>query len=280
MPPIFDGTVIIVEDEPAIADALSISLDMEGFRTRVASTGADCLKILESQASAFVVLDVGLPDQTGFDVLKTIRTRYTVPVLMLTARTEEIDRILGLELGADDYVTKPFSPREVVSRIKAILRRWSPEANPAVQDSRGTQKEKAATSIESSENNTAGPERDNTSDPDSADRNSAIAIPADQTRQYGPFSWSDEEKLIYYRGSRLALSPYEFGTLRLLLQRPGMVFSREQIMDHVWTEPEDSFDRAVDTVIKNIRNAIRKVDAKQEAIETRRGMGYCLRRDL
>ncbi len=241
MPPTFNGRVLIIEDEPAIADTLSIALDLEGFSTEVVRTGAKGLGSLNDNPDAFVVLDVGLPDQTGFEVLRQIREKYSVPVLMLTARTEEIDRVLGLELGADDYVTKPFSPREVVSRIKAILRRWNKS--------------------DTSENGEAAPD-----DTAGAKKDSRFRVDKDG-------------KEIYFLGQKLPLSPYEYGTLTFMLERPGMVFSREQIMDHVWTEPEESFDRAVDTVIKNIRNALRAVDPDQDIIETRRGLGYCIRRE-
>ncbi|MBI40133.1 MAG: DNA-binding response regulator [Leptospiraceae bacterium] len=250
MLPTFNGRVLIIEDEPAIADTLSIALDLEGFRTEVATTGARGLESLARDADAFVVLDVGLPDQTGFDILRQIRDKHSVPVLMLTARTEEIDRVLGLELGADDYVTKPFSPREVVSRIKAILRRWS------MADS-------------------SGRGNGDFSDPLQADSQSSEGSQSVR----GQFRLDGDAREIYFRESKLPLSPYEFGTLRLLLERAGMVFSREQIMEQVWTEPEESFDRAVDTVIKNIRNALRKVDPDQDIIETRRGLGYSIRRE-
>ncbi|MEQ8351958.1 MAG: response regulator [Leptospiraceae bacterium] len=248
MPPTFDGRVLIVEDEPAIADTLSIALDLEGFSTEVVHTGAAGLKALKSNPAAFVILDVGLPDQTGFEVLRQIRQNHSIPVLMLTARAEEIDRILGLELGADDYVTKPFSPREVVSRVKAILRRWNtvPDGDSSSADSTQSR-----------------PDEDGLGE-----------------RIYGPFRLDLSAQLIYFKEQKLPLSPYEYGTLRLLLDRSGMVFSREQIMDHVWTEPEESFDRAVDTVIKNIRNALRKVDPGSDPIETRRGLGYCIPREF
>ncbi|MCB1170448.1 MAG: winged helix-turn-helix domain-containing protein [Leptospiraceae bacterium] len=110
-----------------------------------------------------------------------------------------------------------------------------------------------------------------------AERDLADAPSPGSEGEAGEFRWNDAEMSIYFREHRLALSPYEFGTLRLLLSRPGMVFSREMIMDRVWTEPEDSFDRAVDTVIKNIRSALRKAGA-EDAIETRRGLGYCIRK--
>lgn len=115
--------VLVVEDEPAIADALVYALQTDRFEVSHALTGGDALQILGQQNFDFVILDVGLPDMTGFELCRKLRENSAVPVLFLTARDAEIDRILGLEIGGDDYVTKPFSPREVTARVRAILRR-------------------------------------------------------------------------------------------------------------------------------------------------------------
>jgi two-component system catabolic regulation response regulator CreB len=119
--------ILIVDDEPAIADTLSYALRAEGFTVDCCTLGSEALSRLASDTIDFVVLDVGLPDMTGFDVCRALRRHSDVPVLFLTARADEVDRIVGLELGGDDYVTKPFSPREVASRIRAISRRLKPE---------------------------------------------------------------------------------------------------------------------------------------------------------
>src|SRR5882672_9428064 len=118
-------SILIVEDEPAIADTLVYALKTEGFAPEWCATGRAGLAALEAKPFALVVLDVGLPDGSGFDVCKKIRARSAVPVLFLTARNTELDRVLGLELGGDDYLAKPFSPRELTARVKAILRRTS-----------------------------------------------------------------------------------------------------------------------------------------------------------
>src|SRR5688572_1324080 len=128
--------ILIVEDEPAIADTLIYALKTEGFAPEWCATGRAALAALGTKPFALVILDVGLPDGSGFDVCKTIRTQSPVPVIFLTARNTELDRVLGLELGGDDYLVKPFSPRELTARVKAILRRTngtlsSPEAAPA-----------------------------------------------------------------------------------------------------------------------------------------------------
>lgn len=115
--------VLVVEDEPAIADTLVYALKTEGFTPHWCTTGRAALEALAAKPFALVVLDVGLPDGSGFDVCKAIRARSSVPVLFLTARNSELDRVLGLELGGDDYLVKPFSPRELTARVKAILRR-------------------------------------------------------------------------------------------------------------------------------------------------------------
>lgn len=127
-----ERTVVVVEDEPNIADLLDMYLRDAGFRVLQGATGARGLELVEQHRPSLVILDIGLPDVDGFEVCRRIRTKSAVPVLFLTARDGEIDRILGLELGADDYVTKPFSPREVVARVKAILRRG--QAEPARAD--------------------------------------------------------------------------------------------------------------------------------------------------
>lgn len=116
-------TVLVVEDEPPIADTIVYALRTEGFEPVWKTTGAEGLAVLETQRVALVILDVGLPDMSGFDVCREMRRRVDVPVVFLTARSAEVDRVVGLELGGDDYVTKPFSPRELTARVRAILRR-------------------------------------------------------------------------------------------------------------------------------------------------------------
>jgi len=115
--------ILIVDDEPSIVDMISVALETEGFFPESSSTGADALVKLESSTIDLVILDIGLPDMNGFELAKQIRNHSKVPIIFLTARSNEIDRVVGLELGADDYVTKPFSPRELSARVKAVLRR-------------------------------------------------------------------------------------------------------------------------------------------------------------
>ncbi len=123
-----EQTIIVIEDDPNIADLVDTYMRAAGFRVLLAPTGARGLELISQHGPALAILDIGLPDIDGFDVCRRIREHSAMPVLFLTARDGEIDRVLGLELGADDYVTKPFSPREVVARVKAILRRGQPAA--------------------------------------------------------------------------------------------------------------------------------------------------------
>ena len=118
--------ILVVEDEPAIADTITYALETEGFEVVWCATGAAALERLGAEAIRLIILDVGLPDRSGFEVCKEIRKSSAVPIIFLTARTEEIDRVVGLEIGGDDYVAKPFSPRELSARVKAVLRRLSP----------------------------------------------------------------------------------------------------------------------------------------------------------
>jgi two-component system catabolic regulation response regulator CreB len=122
--------ILVVEDEPGIADTLVYALRTDGFDPQVAGTGAAALDALRAQAAALAILDVGLPDMNGFELYRRLREFSDVPVMFLTARTDEIDRVVGLELGADDYVAKPFSPRELVARVRGILRRTARPAAP------------------------------------------------------------------------------------------------------------------------------------------------------
>jgi len=218
--------ILIVDDEPAISDTLAYALRSEGYATESCTLGSQALARLESGKHDLVVLDVGLPDMSGFDVCRTLRRRSDIPVLFLTARSDEVDRIVGLELGGDDYVAKPFSPREVVSRIRAILRRLHPEMR-------------------------------------------APATPA------GPFAIDRDGLRIAYHGTWLTLTRYEYLLLALLLDRPGRILSRIQIMESVWQDGGESLERTVDTHIKTLRSKLRAI-REEEVILTHRGLGYSL----
>ncbi len=250
--------ILIVEDEPTIADTLVYALKTEGFEPVWHATGAEALaELAGAQATggtvafALVVLDVGLPDANGFELCKKIRARSAVPVLFLTARADEIDRIVGLEIGGDDYVTKPFSPREVCARVKAILRRGGiatvgASGEPAV----------------------------------------VVAGEVSGAGKGGEFLHDEERCEIRFRGQRLELTRYEYRLLKTLLGRRGRVYSRDELMTQAWEDPGASLDRTVDAHIKTLRAKLRAAavgaglaaDAVEgDPIQTHRGMGYSLR---
>ncbi|MCP4138553.1 MAG: two-component system response regulator CreB [bacterium] len=235
-------TILIVEDEPGIADTITYALTTEGFNSFRTSTGEGALEKLNQESIDLILLDVGLPDISGFELIKEIRKTSEVPVLFLTARSEEIDRVLGLELGADDYVVKPFSPRELTARIKAVLRRSS-------DSGKKPQEEPAQASLSESTPGTI-------------------------------FEVDKNKRQISYCGEKLSLSRYEYEILCLFIGKPGWVFSRDTIMDMVWEEPEESFDRTVDAHIKTIRAKLKAVNPDVDPIETHRGVGYALREKL
>ncbi|MEM7013601.1 MAG: two-component system response regulator CreB [Verrucomicrobiota bacterium] len=234
-------TIIIVEDEPSIAENIEYSLETEGFTPIVCPTGEEGLAAFERETPDLIVLDVGLPDITGFDICREIRKSSQVPIIFLTAREGEIDRVVGLELGADDYMVKPFSPRELAARVRAVLRRTS------------NQTESAAVGANEAEVGARG----------------STAFEVDDMRMQ-----------IRFRGEALTLTRYEFGLLKLFASQPGRVFTRDQLMDQVWEEPEASLDRTVDAHIKTVRAKLREVDNSVDPIVTHRGVGYSLREDL
>jgi two-component system, OmpR family, catabolic regulation response regulator CreB len=225
--------ILIVEDEPSIADNIQYVLESEGLETVRSATGLAALPLLAESSIDLILLDVGLPDVSGFDLLREIRRSHTTPIIFLTARSAEIDRVLGLEIGADDYVVKPFSPRELSARVKAVLRRTT--AQPT----------------------TTAP---------------SAAAPA--------FAVDTSKRQVRYFGHLLELSKYEYAILNTFIRRPGHVFSREELMDIVWEQPETSLDRTVDVHIKNIRAKLRALVPDLDPIVTHRGTGYSLREDL
>jgi two-component system catabolic regulation response regulator CreB len=223
--------VLLVEDEPAIADTLVYALGTECFEVTHALTGADALCAAAREKFDFAILDIGLPDMTGLDVCRRLRETSSIPVLFLTARDGEMDRILGLEIGGDDYVTKPFSPREIVARVRAILRR---SQAPAA---------------------------------------SAAPVP-----EGGKILHHDHSAMrIHCHGKLLDLTAHEYKLLLVLLDKPGRVFTRDQLLEHAWQDPGAVTDRTIDAHVKSIRAKLRAVRVgAEELIQTRRGLGYLL----
>ena len=222
--------ILIVEDEPSITDTIQYALETDGFETVTLSSGIPVIPLLSKDPIDLIVLDVGLPDINGFELCKEIRKAHTLPIIFLTARADEIDRVVGLEIGADDYLTKPFSPRELSARVKAVLRRAGQASRPAM---------------------------------------SVNAFRIDESKR----------RISYYNES-LDLSNYEYKILKTFIRRPGQVYSRDQLMDLVWDEPETSMDRTVDAHIKNIRAKLKGVKPDMDPLVTHRGMGYSLKEDL
>lgn len=225
--------ILIAEDEPAIADAVLYALRSEGMEAEHCLLGRGVLPRVDAGGVDVVVLDVGLPDRSGFDVCRELRGASEawvrdVPVIFLTARNDEIDRVLGLELGADDYIAKPFSPRELVARVRARLRR------------------------------------------------SQAGTTSRDANERGDFSIDREGHRIRFRGMALELTRYEYVLLAALLQRPGAILSRAQLMDRGWDSDADSADRTVDTHIKTLRTKLRAAGADHDPIRTHRGLGYAL----
>ena len=243
-----NNNILIVEDEPAIADTLIYALRTEGFEPVWRGTGREALAEIDTRAFALVILDIGLPDANGFELCKQIRQRAgNLPVLFLTARNSEVDRIVGLEIGGDDYVTKPFSPREVSARVKAILRRATP-APPAPP---------ATTSATSA--------------------TSAKQAPPRAPEKERGFVHDAEKCEVRYNGARLDLTRYEYRLLKTLLSHPGRVFSRDALMTQAWEDPGASLDRTVDAHVKTLRAKLRAAAPDADPIQTHRGMGYALR---
>lgn len=223
--------ILIVEDEPGIADTLRYALATDGFEPHWFATGEDALRGCAALGPALVLLDIGLPDVNGLEVFKRLRERHPeLPVVFLTARNDEIDRVVGLELGADDYVAKPFSPRELVARVRTVLRRLQ----------------------------------------------KAAAAPAPTGAAHG-FVVDDERKQIRWHGRALDLSRIEYRLLKVLVERPGRVFSRDELMQRAWDDPAAAFDRTVDAHVKMLRAKLREIDAAADPIVTHRGLGYSLR---
>jgi two-component system, OmpR family, catabolic regulation response regulator CreB len=252
--------ILIVEDELAIAEAIQLALAKAGHSADFLAFGQAALNGLLSDGAAtgadphhgpspayeLVILDVGLPDLSGFEVCRQIRLRYSppeLPILFLTAHSEEIDRVLGLELSGGDYLTKPFSLRELVTRVRLLLGRRAPRENTPLQ----------GLALKSS---------------DLPDLN------FDSSRRYLQFEWNEQEAWVTYRSQKLVLTITEFRLLTVFLARPRQVFSRQQLLDQSRGETHPSGERTIDTHIKSLRAKLRAISAEADIISTHRGLGY------
>ena len=228
--------ILIVEDEKNIVDILGFNLSKEGYETLEAYDGDAGLQLALEQDPDLILLDLMLPKRSGFDVCRSLRAAgHNTPVIMLTAREEETDKVLGLELGADDYITKPFSMRELLARVKANIRR-SEMAAPAA---------------------------------------AGTASPAAGRMDLGRISIDQDLMVVYKDGRPLELTQREYELLKFLAAHPGKVFSREALMEHVWNYEGYVGDvRAVDVAVRRLREKVEDDPASPQFVVTRRGLGY------
>jgi DNA-binding response OmpR family regulator len=223
-------TILVVEDERRIADLARDYLEHAGFGVRVVATGEAALEAVGRDRPVLAVLDLGLPGMDGMDVIREIRRESNLPVIIVTARDDEIDKLLGLELGADDYLTKPFSPRELVARVRAVLRRAESSTGRADVD---------------------------------VIRTGDLTIDVPRMR-------AD------LGGRAIELTPTEFALLAELARQPGRIFTRSQLLDAVHGVAFDSYERAIDTHIKNIRRKLEPDPRRPRHLLTVYGVGYRL----
>jgi DNA-binding response OmpR family regulator len=218
--------ILVVDDEPRIAEIVKDYLERAGYGVALAANGADALTMARARRPDLIVLDLGLPRMDGLDVTRALRAHSNVPIIMLTARVEESDRLIGLELGADDYVTKPFSPRELVARVRAVFRRID-----------------------------AAPER--------GDIIRAGDVTIDKRRMQATVA-----------DRAIDLTPTEFELLATLARQPGRVFTRAQLLDAIRGVEVESFDRAIDAHVKNVRRKLEPDPRNPRYVLTVHGVGY------
>jgi two-component system response regulator ChvI len=229
------STIALVDDDRNILTSVSIALQAEGFATRVYSDGEAALKALIDNPPDLAVLDVKMPRMDGMELLRRLREKSDLPVIFLTSKDEELDEALGLALGADDYICKPFSQRLLIARIRAILRRSEVRARPVDEP----------------------PEREE-----------APSI------ERGRLSMDPARHRVSWDGKDVTLTVTEFMILEALAQRPGVVKSRNQLMDVAYQDDIYVDDRTIDSHIKRLRRKFRTVDPEFRAIETLYGVGY------
>jgi two-component system OmpR family response regulator len=221
--------VLIVDDEKRIREVVEYALQKDGFRVSSAADGLAALAAVERDPPDLVVLDVMLPGLDGLSVCKKIRSQRQTPILFLSARADEVDRIVGLELGGDDYLVKPFSPRELVARVRAVLRRFDAAS-------------------------------DRTRDPEP------------QAMRHGQLLLDAERHEATFAGQRVQLTATEFQVLAALIERPGIVLSRGQLLQRAYSDDEQVTERTLDSHVRRIRAKFRSVGG--DPIATVHGVGY------
>ncbi|MCA9902506.1 MAG: response regulator transcription factor [Anaerolineae bacterium] len=225
-------TILVVDDEQHIVDLAKMYLEQDGFKIDTANDGRTALNKILNETPALVVLDLMLPEIDGWEICRRVRAESDVPIIMLTARSDDIDRIVGLELGADDYLTKPFNPRELVARVKAILRR--------------TEKRSAPT---------------------------APVVEGQSLIQINNLTIYPDRRVVMLEGREIGLRMKEFDLLVMLAENPGVVFTREKLLNVVWGYDFAGETRTVDVHIAHLRH---KLAGMQAQLETVWGVGYKL----
>ena len=233
-------TILLAEDEESFVDALVVGLGHEGFQVEVARDGQEALRLFDEVEPDLVLLDLMLPKLSGIDVCRAIRARSSVPVIMVTAKGTEIDTVVGLEVGADDYVTKPYRLRELVARMRAVMRR-APGAG--------------------------GPGGAGEGEPGGAE-------PAEGSWELSGVRVDADQRRVFVRGTEVPLRRKEFELLRLLVDNPGRVLTRDVLIDRVWGTDYIGDTKTLDVHIKRLRSRIEEDPSNPVLITTVRGVGY------
>jgi DNA-binding response OmpR family regulator len=244
------ATILVVEDDVALSNLLRSHLEAEGYTVLQAFDGSSALTTVEQMRPHLILLDWMLPGMDGLAVCRRLRQTHLTPIIMLTARTEEVDQILGLEVGADDYIAKPFSIRQVLARVRAILRRVE-------LDSKQAQAEPALAPVAAGEQ--------------------ASGLPgAAPVLVRGALRISPAERSVKLEEQEVDLTPKEYDLLVLLASHPGWVFKREVLLQQVWGDSYEGFDRTIDNHITRLR---KKLGPLGEKIDTVWGVGYRFKAD-
>ena len=228
------ATIALVDDDRNILTSVSIALQTEGFLTRVYSDGESALKALVENPPDLAVLDIKMPKMDGLELLRRLREKSAIPVIFLTSKDDELDEALGLAMGADDYIAKPFSQRLLIARIRAILRRTEPP-QPVVEGEEA---------------------------------------PIAESLERGRLTMDPARHRVTWGGTNVTLTVTEFLILETLAQRPGIVKTRNQLMDAAYQDDIYVDDRTIDSHIKRVRRKFRQIDPEFDAIETLYGAGY------
>jgi DNA-binding response OmpR family regulator len=229
--------ILVADDEPKIIQIISAYLESSGFEVIPASNGVEALTRFHERQPDCAVLDINMPGMDGLDVARDIRKGSDLPIIFLTARVDETDRIVGLELGADDYILKPFSPRELVARVKAVLRRYNPQRSEAV-------------------------ERRTDSDAESA------------ILRCGDVALDLLKRIVTVRDESKPVTKIQFDLLKVLISEPGRVFTRAALLEAVLESTFEGYERTIDAHIKNLRKILGDDGEAPRYIGTVRGVGY------